>query len=475
MTLTIAKKEAAETLRDGRFRWVAAAVLVLLAGALATGWVHADRLASQHAEATDAERGVWTGQEDKNPHSAAHFGTYAFKPVTPLLAVDRGLTAYTGVALFMEGHAVQDAQYRPAEDASASARLGELTAAAVLQWLVPLLVVLLTFGAFAGERQRGTLRLLLSQGVPRRSLAAGKALGAAAPLALVLVPAAVLGVLTMALFVPPEAAAWSAPRVGLLALVYLAYFTVFVGLSLLVSALARSPRAALLVLLGFWFANGFVAPRLAAGVAEQVDPTPTPEAFYTEARAVGEASMATWEDRAGTIAERLMREEGVDSPAELSVNVPAVNLLESEANETEAYREIHGRLADGFEAQGRIAQVGAAVAPLLAVGPLSAALTGTDYRHHRHFADAAEVYRLDYVQTLNRDLVANAAPGDQWDGGYTVGEEVWASIPPFAYEAPGAGWALGGHGVALGLLGLWLVGLAVAVPAAVARMPLDAR
>ncbi|MEM8556899.1 MAG: ABC transporter permease subunit [Bacteroidota bacterium] len=472
MTLTIAKKEAAETLRDGRFWWTTAIVLMLLVGALATGWLHTERLEAQHAEAASAERTVWTGQGEKNPHSAAHFGTYAFKPVTPLLAVDRGLTAYTGVALFMEGHAIQDARYRPAEDASAAARLGELTAAAVLQWLVPLLIVLLTFGAFAGERERGTLRPLLSLGVSRQALAAGKALGAAAPLALVLVPAAVLGALAMAVAAPPEAAAWSAPRVALLALVYLAYFAVFVGVSLLVSALARTPRTALLVLLGFWFVNGFIAPRLAADMAERVHPGLTNEAFAEGVAEVGELS---WADLLDRVTEQLLAEEGVSTVDSLSVNIMAVRLYEGERIETAGYRALFERLADGFEGQGRVAQAGAVVAPLLAVAPLSTALTGTDYRHHRHFTEAAETYRYTYVQMLNQDLIDNAKPGGTWDRDYAVGEELWAAIPAFDYDLPSAGWALGGHATALGLLGLWLLGLAVAVPVAVARMPLDPR
>ncbi|MEO0743608.1 MAG: ABC transporter permease subunit, partial [Bacteroidota bacterium] len=374
-----------------------------------------------------------------------------------------------------EGHAIQDARYRPAEDASAAARLGELTAAAVLQWLVPLLIVLLTFGAFAGERERGTLRPLLSLGVSRRALAAGKALGAAAPLALVLVPAAVLGALAMALAAPPEAAAWSAPRVGLLALVYLAYFAVFVGVSLLVSALARSPRMALLVLLGFWFANGFIAPRLGASLAERVAPTPSPQMFAAEVQAIKDTAAETWQARTVEISERLMAEEGVASPDSLSVNVPGMRLFEGEAWETEQYRALFATLADGYEAQSRVAQVGAVLAPLLAVGPLSTALTGTDYRHHRHFAETAEAYRLDYVQVLNQAVIDNAKPGLEWDRDYAVGEEVWAAIPAFAYEPPSAAWALGGHATALALLGLWLVGLVIAVPVAVARMPLDPR
>ena len=38
MILTIAKKELTETLRDGRFRWSAGIVLVLLLASLFTSW-----------------------------------------------------------------------------------------------------------------------------------------------------------------------------------------------------------------------------------------------------------------------------------------------------------------------------------------------------------------------------------------------------------------------------------------------------
>ena len=62
-------------------------------------------------------------------------------------------------------------------------RFGELTAAAVLQLLLPLLIILLGFSTFAGERESGTLRQVLSLGVDRHDLALG----------LLLVPAVLLG------------------------------------------------------------------------------------------------------------------------------------------------------------------------------------------------------------------------------------------------------------------------------------------
>nr|VFJ66062.1 MAG: ABC-2 type transport system permease protein [Candidatus Kentron sp. FW] len=461
MIITIARKEALEIVRDGRFRWAAISVLLLLVAALLSGWVHYDRVAHQRALASTTERTVWTTQQEKNPHSAAHYGIWAFKPMTPLGMLDYGVTAYTGTALFLDTHKVRHATYRPIDDATGVARLGELTAAAILQWLIPLLIVFLAFDTFAGERQRGTLRQLMSLGVAPGALTLGKALGLAAPLGAVLVPASLIG--TAALLFGPSAewSAWSLPRLGALTLVYLAYFAMFIGLSLAVSMLARTPRAALLLLLAFWFGNAFVAPRLASDVAGALRPSPDPVAFEIRKGAISKAAHGKFWERGKAITERLMKESGVETPGELSINVPGLNFMEAEAADAAALRALYGELEEAFEAQNTIVQAGALLAPLLAVQSLSMALAGTDYAHHRHFARSAEDYRLDYVQILNRDLRDNARPGDQWDSEYIAGSDLWENIPSFHYEAPNFGWAIRHQVTALVMLAIWLVGLLV--------------
>nr|VFJ74109.1 MAG: ABC-2 type transport system permease protein [Candidatus Kentron sp. FW] len=470
MITVIARKEALEIVRDGRFRWAAASSLLLLAAALLSGVAHYDRLAHQRALASATERTVWTTQKEKNPHSAAHYGTWAFKPMTPLGMFDYGVTAYTGTALFMEGHKIGNATYRPVDDATGVARLGELTAAAVLQWLIPLLIVFLAFDTFAGERQRGTLRQLMSLGVAPGALTLGKALGLAAPLGAVLVPASVIGAAALLLGPSAEWSAWSLPRLGALTLVYLAYFALFIGFSLVVSMLARTPRTALLLLLAFWFGNAFVAPRLANDVASMVRPSPDPVAFAIKKQTIAQEAHGKFQERGKAITERLMKESGVETPEELSVNVPGLNLVEAEVAGTAALRALYGELEDAFEAQNVIVQASALVAPLLAVQSLSMALAGTDYAHHRHFAESAEDYRLDYVQRLNRDLSSNARPGDQWDSEYTVGSDFWETIPAFAYEPPDPGWAIRHQVTALFMLAIWLVGLLVFTRWAVRNM-----
>ena len=339
----IARKEFTDVVRDGRFRWCAALVGALLLVSLGHGWVQARRSQAELAAAQAVARDHWESQGEKNPHSAAHYGIYAFKPRLALSFVDEGVDPYTGTSVWLEAHRQNDFFLRPAQDATAAQRIGALTAAQVLQHLVPLLIILLTFGALAGEREQGTLRQILATGVGRSDLAVGKALGVAGALALLLVPAAVAGAAAIVVSSPGPAASALA-RGAVLSGIYLAYFAVFVGLSLAVSARVRSARNALVVLLAVWVVNGLVAPRAAVDLSKWIHPTPSALEF---ARTLQDEMAAGVEgierpDRAA-LTGRLLAEHGVEH---LPVNEVGVYLQESEEFGNRIFDRNYGALWD---------------------------------------------------------------------------------------------------------------------------------
>ena len=275
MFVQIARKELIEITRDGRFRGAAAIVLGLLLVALGAGWTHYRDVSAQHRSAQELTRRHWLSQPAKDPHSAAHYGIYAFKPRQPLSLVDTGVDHYTGVAAWLEAHKQNEFQFRPAQDRTVIVRFGELTAATTLQFLLPILILLLAAETFAGEREQGTLRQVLSLGVAPRTLAMGKLAGVAAALALVLVPAAVVGAFALVLASPQVQAQDLLTRPGTLAAVYVMYFGVIASVSIAVSARAGSVRRALAVSICIWAANALVAPRAASEVGKWLHPTPT--------------------------------------------------------------------------------------------------------------------------------------------------------------------------------------------------------
>ena len=465
--LAIAVKDATETWRDGRFRWAAGLLFVLLLAAVAGGVQHQTQIARQHVDAQRAERDAWLDKGDMNPHAAAHYGAFVFKPVQPLSASDPGLDPFLGVFVFLEAHKQQLARHRPIEDAAPTRRLGLLTPATAALVLIPLLVVSLTFSSFAGERDQGTLRPLLALGVSRWSLLAGKAIGALLPLILVIVPAVIIGAIVVYLNRPADPEAPIGGRaLGLLA-VYVTHAMVWTGLGLAVSSRARSQSTALVVLLALWFANAFVMPPVAMAVAKAITPSPSAIEF---AAAIDDekATWPDWDQRVERVMERFL--EGEFESTMAPANVEVVALIESEAEETALFDRHFAGLFDTYTAQARTYERAAIVSPTLAARTLSMTLAGTDDIHDRQFAAAAARYRAEMLATLNNEL---AASGRLNTFDYVRGRDLWEKVPPFDYDVPGAAWALSRRRVSVVVLAAWLVAVCAAAAWGVSSMRLE--
>jgi ABC-2 type transport system permease protein len=450
----VARKEMTEMLRDGRFRWAGGIVFALLLGALALGWQHYREVNAQHELARRATRQQWLNQGVKNPHSAAHYGVYAFKPKMPLSLVDQGVDPWVGVTAFLEAHKQNDFKYRPAQDSTAIQRFGELTGAAVLQLLIPLVIILLTFPAFAAEREQGTLRQLLSLGVKPQTLAWGKALGIGSALALLLVPATVLGVVSLALSAENGAFQTSIWRMALMSAVYLTYFAAILAISLTVSARARCSRVALVALLGFWIFNGLIAPRVVADIAKTVHRTPSAFEFEQQIETAlknGIDGHDPADRRTAELRAAVLKKYNVSSMRDLPVSFQGISLQAGEDHGDQVFDHYYSELWDTFQQQERVHQVASLLAPVLAVRSLSMSLAGTDFAEHAHFARAAEDYRRVIQRVMNEDITKNG----KTEGPYLQGADLWKRVPEFAYQEPPLSWVVARESFSLFLLGFW--------------------
>lgn len=449
----IARREFLDLCRDGRFRWAAVLMTLLLGTALFLAWQQVQRVRAEHAAAAALERENWLHQGEKNSHSAGHYGVYVFRPPPPLAVLDRGLTPFVGTTVFLEAHRQNQAAFLPAQDATAMRRFGELTAATGLQLLAPLVILLLTFGSLAGERERGTLRQVLSLGVDPRTLVLGKALGLAAALALLFLPVAAACALAVGLR-PGDAPA--APgdwvRLAALAAAYALYLLAVLGVCLLVSARAPTARAALVLLLAAWAANAVLAPRLATDLARRVLPLPALAEFETAMNKAVQEGLDGHDprnQRLEAFARETLRKHGKSRIEELPFNFHGLVMLESERMAGEVFDYHYGRLWDRIQAQDRLVTVAGLVAPLLALRPASAALAGTDFTHHRHFATAAERHRRDFVRVLNEDMMNSTGHGA------VAGRALWEKLPAFRLGPLPVSAALRAAAPGLVVLALW--------------------
>ncbi|MDX2036300.1 MAG: DUF3526 domain-containing protein [Isosphaeraceae bacterium] len=432
MVFEIARKEFLDLLRDGRLRWCGAIIAALLLAATLVGWrswreVSAERAAAQ----TEANR-HFDEQEEKNPHAAAHYGLYVFKQKPSLSFLDPGVDPYTGVSIHLEAHRRNEAKDRPVRDSTAIQRFGELTAAVVLQVLLPLLVVFLVFPVIAAEREQGTLRLLMSLGVSPRSIVLGKLIGVTAALGLIVVPAAALGMLVLLAGGFHSERAW--PHAPILGVAYSLYLGMFVVVSMAVSARCKSSRHALIILMALWIMNTTIAPRFATDLSRRLLPTPSSLEFQssigTELKA-GIDGHHVGDERLERLKSELLAKHRVDTVEELPINFEGVALQASEDFGNEVHDRHRGRLEKTLGRQDTLRKALGILFPTLAIRELSMALAGTDNDHARDFADAAESHRRKLVRELNRDLEVNGAGLGFM---YQAGPDLWRSMPRFRHR-----------------------------------------
>lgn len=418
-----------ETLRDRRALSALVLLAALIAVAVAMGMPDRSRAAAARADAARADREAWLAQGEKNPHSAAHFGQYAFKPERPLAVLDPGLDPFLGTSIWMEAHYQNPASFRPAEDRDSLDRFGPMSAAWLLAATLPLLAIVLAYDRLAGARERGALRLVLAQGVAPSRLLFGTAL-ALTPF--VTVPVLATAALGFAWSPEPD----GAERAAVFALTWCAYGLVWLLIALTASARGASARGTLSFLLAVWLLAVVVVPRVAADVAERRYPSPPAPLFWEDVSAAMTAGIDghdPQDSRAKELEAKVLAQHGVERVEDLPISFAGVSLQAGEEFGNGVFDHFHGAEAARLEHQAWVQRAFALVSPLPAARELSRSAAGTDLAHHQHFAAAAEAHRRDLERQLNGEMTAKAK-GKDFD--WLAAPSFWASVPELRYEPP---------------------------------------
>ncbi|HEY9840938.1 MAG TPA: DUF3526 domain-containing protein [Candidatus Obscuribacterales bacterium] len=457
----VALQELRMLARSRRFRLLMVLSTLLFGLALLTGWQHARDYREAFSSVMGRQQDMWERQGELNPHSASHQGLYAFKPWNPLSAWDPGLLPYLGSAVFLEPHKQNFDRYRAAQDQLRLSRFAPITLATLFQYLVPLLVILLAYAMIAQERENGTLKLLLVQGSTPIQLFVGKAAALGLAMSALLLPLAALSLLLMALSGPLP---WS--RLLFFGLAYGLYWLIFIWLGLLVSALASSSRTALLLLLGLWFLNALIVPRIGLGWMQARHPLPTAGEFQQQIAKAQEA-LPDWETRTETVKARLFKQYGVSEVKALPVNLEGAVLQDNERDDSRVHAEHFERLYQRYRKDAASYRGLGWLFPGVAIQTFSQSLAGSDFAHHHHFLAASEHYRFEYVTFLN-DAIVKAADKVAFE--YTAGNELWKQVPDFHYQSPPLTQVLAENVPSLAALALWVLALLGLTPLLLKRM-----
>lgn len=463
----IARKDWLEFLRDRRFVLMALLVAALGLTAVATSFVRVtahetDRIAT---EARDRE--TWEAQGERNPHSVAHFATWALRPQTPLSLLDPGVTPYAGAAVWMEAHNQNPARARPIEDSTGAIDLGSFSIAWVLQYILSLLIAVIAAGAVARERERGTLRLMLVNGADAVGIVRRKAASVGRITTLIALPLLGIGLVAAAFAGPFEVT-----RLMLWTFAYLVFAAIIVAIAVSVSARSRSTSQAILILIGLWLFAFLLVPRAGAGLAEAVVPQPSGDALFTQMQTEMDKEPDIWGgDGAKAYEAGIMRQYGVSRMEDLPVNIDGLRLEESERQGNVVFDRNFGALAATYAAQRNVLRLANLISPLPALQNVSMALAGTDIAHQLAFQEQAEAHRRKLVTQLNVDMIENAG-----DAGfdYKTDEKLWQKTPDFRFAKPTVGAALNSVWVDGLILLVWLVAALALLAAAGRRLGREA-
>ena len=447
-------KESKELWRDGRVRIAFSIVILLLGVAIWISVRQYQNVNEQYQIAESAERAIWDNQGEKNPHSAAHYGTYAFKPKYPLSLVDQGVDKYVGTSIFLEAHKRNEAQFSAASDQTGLARFGDLTPDFILLFIVPLLIILLGYNSLTKEREMGTLTLLKSQGVSPWKWIMGKWMALFLPI--VILTAILFLIAGLILSNLPDFGVFNWKSLVTMFWVYTAYYIIFINIVLFISAKAKKSGIALVLSLSVWILACLAAPKAASNIAETKHPYPTRQEFAANVlkdKQGGLDGHNPWSKESKLLEQKVLAEHGVDSIQNLPFNFDAYLMQKGEEHEAEIYFKHYNHLKDQFTQQSNVYKGLAIVSPYLPTRFLSMAIAHTDYATHWDFSDAAEEYRIATQKFLNDHFAENSAYGD-W--AYQADGDFWKQLPKFNYDPPELGSILAKNTSSLWILGAWM-------------------
>ncbi len=160
----------------------------------------------------------------------------------------------------------------------------------VVNMVLSLLALLFVFDSVCGEKERGTLKLLLANSVPRDTVLLGKWVGGYLSIAGPFAVAAAAGFLYLSLSgsLPLESEVVS--RFAAILAVSFLYISAFFSLGLLISTLAHRGATALLMALLVWIGWILVVPNVAPIAARLAAPVPSRQVIDTEQRAIDRES-----------------------------------------------------------------------------------------------------------------------------------------------------------------------------------------
>lgn len=409
-----------------------ARVPVLLLTVLVALWTIAILAAHHHwqdhartvAEVTRKSQQDWQSQPNRHPHRVSHYGDFVAKPVHPLSVIEPGILDQSGHLVYLEGHRLNSANFNPATEATSLGRFPLITPAMIVQWWMPLFLIMIAYGTVTADKITGVLAFMRGNGMSGWVIATGKWMALFLPLFLLLCLQAAIAL----------AWSWQSDQVLLrLSVMLLSQSMYMAGWCLLVVAVSwhsRQLHGSLLTLLICWVCICIIFPRGLSNLAQISHPTePRSEAEYhaeTKLRTLGDSHNPD-DPHFAAFKEALLKKYNVTRMEDLPVNYKGLLMQEGERLTTSVYREQQAIHNDQLAKQNESIRHWLWLTPALALQYIQMAGSGNDLPHHQAFIRQSEERRYKLIQYLNQVHTNNVTFKD--DKNTRVSADFWKNAP----------------------------------------------
>ncbi len=276
----------------------------------------------------------------------------------------------------------------------------------IVKIVMSILALFFAFDSICGEKERGTLKMMLSSGrTSRSSIILGKWLGGYLSFLVCLLPALLLVLIWMATHPAVDVGGEDWGRIGLIILFSLAYISIFFLLGLLVSTLTHRGATSLLIILLLWVVWVVGVPNLGVLLARRLSPASESLAFMSEKQAIREREFDSGMDR------------------------------------NEAYWQADDRYIAEVNKQADLVRKLTRISPLASYTYIATALARTGVAESQKFKRAVIDWDRDIRRTSNQRMQEYRKRMEEYEAGRIVnppkqpkGAYEWAKEIPFSYS-----------------------------------------
>ena len=306
---------------------------------------------------------------------------------------------------------------------------GALDLMFIVKIVLSLFAILFTYDTIVGEKEKGTLKLALSNDVPRDRLILGKAIGGYISLLMPLLIPLVLSLIILVIAPNLALSGGDWTRLLLIFVMFFLYLSVFFSLGLFISARTSRSSTSFLVLLFIWVIFVMVIPKVAVISAGQVKPIPSVHEITAKKDAFLQQMQVEGQKTAREQVIKIMTEANAGAPDPSQARTPedrARMQREREARQKDAQQKVQQYIQDfQQEVTSKIDENNAALerdyqlkkqaqqtlavnlsrispASALTFGSMTLARTGVD--EYERFLASVRAYKPIYTKWVNSKM-----------------------------------------------------------------------